>query len=91
MEPTSIPPLFSPLVATGRLELLIEPFRENAPGPHVTTVMALLAEHDFEVDMGPFSTTVDGELTHLADLAPHIYRAAFDAGATSVQMRLERS
>ena len=90
MEPRSAPPLLSALVATARLELLIEPFKENAPGPHVTAVMELLAEHDFKVDMGPFSTTVDGELSHLADVAPHIYRAAFDAGATSVQMRLER-
>lgn len=82
--------LRSHVVDAGRLELLIEPFKENAPGPHVTAVMDMLAEHDVAVDMGPFSTTVDGELGQLSDLAPAIYRTAFDAGATSVQMRLER-
>ncbi|MFT7597792.1 MAG: hypothetical protein ACI8TP_000712 [Acidimicrobiales bacterium] len=73
-----------------RLELLIEPFAENAPGLHVTAAIDILEATGLAVEMGPFSTTVDGHLDQLTALAPQIFTAAFSAGATSVQMLLER-
>ena len=74
----------------GRLELLVEPFKENAPGPHVTAVLEAIDGHGFAVDMGPFSTIVDGNLDALTSILPEIMTAGFDAGATSIQARLER-
>ena len=49
-------------MTTGRLEILVEPFRENDPGPHVAAALAAVRAADLEYDMGPFSTTVDGDI-----------------------------
>ncbi len=73
-----------------RLEMLVEPFRENAPGPHVTAVVDAAAAAGFDVDMGPFATTVTADLDALVDAAGSMLRAGFEAGATSIQFRLER-
>jgi len=74
----------------GRLELLVEPFKENDPGPHVTAVLDALTAKGFHVDMGPFSTVIEGELEHLSAILHDVMAAGFDAGATSIQARLER-
>lgn len=76
--------------ALGRLEVLVEPFRENEPGPHVVAVLDLLREAGLDVDMGPFSTTVEGPLDVLAPLVSDVLAAGFGAGASSIQARLER-
>ncbi len=75
----------------GRLEILVEPFKENSPGPHVRAVLDLMRVRGFEPDMGPFSTTVDGEIAALIALSSELLDAGFEAGATSIQTRLERS
>lgn len=75
----------------GRLEILVEPFKENDPGPHVQAVLDLLMRRGLAFDMGPFSTTVDGDLAALSELSADLCQAGFDAGATSIQMRLERA
>lgn len=77
-------------MTTARLEVLVEPFRENAPGPHVTAVLAVLEATGLPVDMGPFSTTVEGELVTLTAAAEELLRIGFEAGATAIQARLER-
>ncbi len=77
-------------VLQGYLELLVEPFKENDPGPHVTAVLEALTSRGFVVDMGPFSTTIDGDLEELVDALRDVLTAGFDAGATSIQARLER-
>ncbi len=77
-------------MTAGRLEILVEPFKENAPGPHVRAVLDLLARRGLEADMGPFSTTVDADLEVLIPLASELIRAGFAAGATSIQTRVER-
>ncbi len=73
----------------GRLEILVEPFKENDPGPHVLAVLDVLTERCPIVDVGPFSTTVDAEIDDLIALAGDVLRAGFDAGATAIQVRLE--
>jgi len=73
-----------------RLELLVEPFKENDPGPHVTAVLDVVRARGLQVEMGPFSTTVDGSLAELSAALDELVRAGFDAGATSIQARLER-
>ncbi|MEZ5230637.1 MAG: thiamine-binding protein [Acidimicrobiales bacterium] len=75
----------------GRIEILVEPFKENAPGPHVLAVLDLVRSRGFNVDMGPFSSTIEGELTELIALTSELLQAGFDAGATSIQTRIERA
>ena len=72
-----------------RLEMLVEPFRENAPGPHVTAVIDAAAAAGLDADMGPFATTADGELDALIEGAAAMLRAGFAAGATAIQLRVE--
>lgn len=74
----------------GRLEVLVEPFRENEPGPHVVAVLDLLRGAGLDVDMGPFSTTAEGPLDVLTPLVSELLAAGFAAGATSIQARVER-
>lgn len=69
--------------------MLVEPFRENDPGPHVLAVVDAASAAGLDVDMGPFATTVDADLDVLLDAAGGLLRAGFGAGATSIQLRLE--
>ena len=50
------------------MEILVEPFKENDPGPHVIAAVDAARAAGLDVDMGPFG---------------------FDAGATSIQLRVE--
>ena len=75
-------------MATGVLEILVEPFKENDPGPHVKAVLNVLAESGFTIDMGPFSTVVEGDLDRLIVVVEQLVSAGFQAGATSIQTRI---
>ncbi|NNF54948.1 MAG: hypothetical protein HKN03_10955 [Acidimicrobiales bacterium] len=75
-------------MATGVLEILVEPFKENDPGPHVKAVLNVLTENDLTIDMGPFSTLVEGDLDQLVAILEHLVSAGFQAGATSIQTRI---
>lgn len=75
-------------MATGVLEILVEPFKENDPGPHVKAVLDVLTENDFTIDMGPFSTMVEGDLDRLIGIVEQLVSAGFEAGATSIQTRI---
>ncbi|MFT4990617.1 MAG: hypothetical protein ACI88C_002437 [Acidimicrobiales bacterium] len=77
-------------MSQGRLEILVEPFKEDDPGPHVMAVFEILAQTDFVVDLGPFSTTAEGPIGELISIVQLLTQAGFDAGATSIQARLER-
>lgn len=73
-----------------RLEVLVEPFRENDPGRHVTAAIDVLSAAGLDPDMGPFATTVDGEVGELSAAVADLLSAAFANGATSVQLRVDR-
>ncbi len=73
----------------GRLEVLVEPFKENEPGPHVHAVVQSLDAHGLGPDMGPFATSAEAELEALlAALGPAL-AAGFARGATAIQIRVE--
>ena len=76
-------------MADARLEMLVQPFKENDPGPHVTAVVDAAESAGFEVDMGPFATSVEAELDSVIDVATAMLRAGFTAGATSIQLRVD--
>ena len=71
------------------MEILVEPFRENDPGPHVTAVVDAARATGLDVDMGPFATTVSGELAEVIAASSTMMSAGFEAGATAIQLRLE--
>ncbi len=74
-----------------RAEVLVEPFRENDPGPHVLAAFEVLESAGLAPDMGPFATESTGDLELTIDAIAGLLRAAFDAGADAVQVRIERS
>ncbi len=71
------------------LEVLVEPFRENDPGPHVSAVLEAATAAGLEPDMGPFATEIRGDIDVLAAALADMIRAGFSAGATAMHLRLE--
>ena len=69
-------------------EFLVAPFVEGNPGPHVTAAIDAFAERGLDVDLGPFASSVSGELDVMADAIAHMLRTAMESGATSVQLRV---
>lgn len=71
------------------LEILVEPFRENEPGPHVQAVLAALEDAGLHPDMGPFATTVDGEEDAVTGVIAALISSSVSAGASALQLRVE--
>ena len=74
-----------------RLEVLVEPFRENDPGLHVTAAIDAIAATGMEPDMGPFATTAEGDLDQAMAAITALVRAGFEHGADAIQVRIERT
>ncbi len=77
-------------MTSARLEVLVEPFKEDDPGPHVMAVLDVMKRHGFDVDMGPFSTTTTGSIEDIVAIVGDVVAAGFAAGATSIQTRVEK-
>lgn len=77
-------------MSSGLLEILVEPFKEDDPGPHVMAVLDVLNRSGFVVQMGPFSTTAEGPMDQLVGALEPMMVAGFAAGASSIQARLEQ-
>jgi len=75
-------------MANGQIEILVEPFKENDPGPHVKAAIDALQDADLKADMGAFATTASGDLESIIKMLPGLLTAGFDSGATSIQLRL---
>ncbi|WP_040491774.1 thiamine-binding protein [Ilumatobacter nonamiensis] len=78
-------------MTTARVEILVEPFRENDPGPHVTAAVDALEAAGLTTDMGPFATTATGELDQVLGAVTALLRESFEAGADAIQVRVERT
>jgi len=74
-----------------RVEVLVEPFRENDPGPHVTAAVDALEAADLVTDMGPFATTAIGDLDQVIRAVTALLRESFASGADAIQVRVERT
>lgn len=74
-----------------RVEVLVEPFRENDPGPHVTAAVDALEAAQLSTDMGPFATTATGDLDDVIGAVAALLQRSFDAGADAIQVRVERT
>lgn len=73
-----------------RLEVLVEPFKENDPGEHVTAAVQAIESAGLTADMGPFATTAEGTLQEVLAAVDALTRAGFGAGADAIQIRVQR-
>ena len=73
-----------------RAEFTVEPFVEGNPGRHVQAAVEVLRGAGFEVEFGPFGSTIHGADDAVIDAVAAVSRASVDAGATRVSMQIER-
>lgn len=71
-----------------RAEFVIEPFVEGSPGPHVKAALEACRELGFEPDVGAFANTIDGAFQEVVQAVDALVRAAYDNGASAVQVRI---
>ena len=73
------------------LELLVEPFEEGRPGPHVLAALEALEAAGLAVDLGPFASTATGEVSVVAGAIREVVTASLEAGATRITVQLSAS
>jgi isopentenyldiphosphate isomerase len=69
-----------------RVEFTVEPFVEGQPGRHVTAPLDAVRELGIEVDFGPFGSGCTTPTERTAEVVGAIVQAAFDHGATHVNI-----
>ncbi len=69
-------------------EFLVAPLVEGKPGPHVAAAVDAFGAHGLTVDLGPFASSVAGDVDDMAAAIADMVRAAMANGATSVQLRV---
>lgn len=72
------------------MEFTVEPFVEGTPGPHVKAALDAVAGAGLQVEFGPFGTVVTGDDNAALSSIDRVLRAAMDAGATRVALRVSR-
>lgn len=77
------------LSGRARLEVLVEPFAENDPGPHVTAAIEAIEAVGLVPDMGPFATITEGGFDQVMLAMNALTQAGFLAGADAIQIRIE--
>jgi len=70
------------------VEFLVEPFEEGNPGPHVDAAIAAFTAEGLEVDLGPFSSSVSGDLDAVANAVSQMIRSSMTSGATSIRIQV---
>lgn len=70
------------------LELLVEPFEEGRPGPHVLAALEALEAAGLVVDLGPFASTATGDVAVVAGAISEVVAASMRAGATRITVQL---
>jgi len=78
-------------MTNARVEVFVEPFRENDPGPHVTASVGALRDAGLAPEMGPFATVAEGPLDQVIEAVADMLRASFDSDAEAIQVRIERT
>lgn len=70
------------------LELLVEPFKEGRPGPHVVAALESLEAAGLEVELGPFASTSVGDVADVAAAIGEMVTASMQAGATRITVQI---
>lgn len=71
-----------------RVEFTVEPFREGTLGAHVEAALQTFREEGLTPDVGPFGTTVDGELVPVIEALTRAAAACFEAGASGLSVSI---
>jgi uncharacterized protein YqgV (UPF0045/DUF77 family) len=71
-------------------EFTIEPFVEGSPGPHVSAGLDAVRAAGFDPVIGPFGSSVTGELEAVTAAVAALLAAATAAGATRVSLQVSR-
>ncbi len=71
-----------------KAEFLIEPFVEGSQEPHVKAALEACRGAGLEPDVGAFANTIEGAATDVSATVDLLIRAAIDAGASAVQVRV---
>ena len=68
-------------VAATRVEFTVEPFQEGRPGPHVQAAFDAVSADGLALDIGPFGSSFEADVTVAARAVAHLIEAAFASGA----------
>ena len=68
----------------------VEPYREGSLGPHVSAALDAVEATGLVADVGPFGTSVGGELSETVMALAAAIEAAMDAGATRVTLEVTK-
>jgi len=71
-------------VTNCRVEFVIEPFIDGAPGSHVRAGIDAIEAKGLTVTMGPFGSTVEGESSVVAPAIGSMVQSAMQDGAERV-------
>ena len=71
-------------------EFTIEPFVEGSPGPHVQAGLDAVRASGLEPDIGPFGSTVIGDLDAVNRALTALLTAATAAGASRISLQVSR-
>lgn len=78
-------------MTTVSVEFFVEPFEEGAPGPHVRAAVEAVEQAGLTVDLGPFASLAAGPVDTVAGAVGRLVQAAFEAGASRVQVQVDRA
>ncbi len=70
------------------VDFVIEPFVEGEPGPHVLAGIRAMEARGLEVTMGPFGSTVVGDVATVSDAIKAMVDAAVRDGARRVLVEM---
>jgi len=71
-------------------EFTIEPFIDGTPGAHVLAALEAVRDVGLEPSIGPFGSSITGDLTAVSAAVARLLEAATAAGATRVSLQLTR-
>ncbi len=72
------------------VEFTIEPFVEGRPGPHVIAAIAAAEATGFDVEIGPFGSSVAVDLADVGSVIGALTDAAMANGASHVSVHVAR-
>ena len=73
-----------------RAEFMVEPFVEGSLGPPVVAAVEAVRNHGFDPLVEAFGTTIEGDADRVVAALADMLHAAMAAGATRVNLQVER-
>lgn len=75
-------------MARCRAEFVVEPFVEGRPGPHVVAAIAAAEKAGLAPDVGPFGTSIEGEVTVVLGVLPALVDDSLAGGASRISLQI---